>query len=159
MTAINPQLREVLTCLAVIFPGEYEAALRDAQMLEQAAASAANPYGSYAGKHGEFTAASPAEVAEGVDDDRCRHCGEPIRPIMGSKTLYVHAQDGIRPCRWGKSPNTFAEPYILVPTGHLPQHTGTEPGCTYPGCTIHQPAPTAVADAAELAAHAPREAQ
>jgi hypothetical protein len=42
-----------------------------------------------------------------------------------------------------------------LPTGHLRQHNGRDPGCTYPGCREHQPALTVVADAAQLAAHAP----
>lgn len=61
------QMRDVLTQLALAFPAAFEAALRQAQILAQAAASSANPYGSYtAGKHGRFDAPSAGEAVRDI---------------------------------------------------------------------------------------------
>ena len=71
------------------------------------------PAGSYGStKHGEFTAASAAEVAEGVTSCsyRCGYTG--------------HGAD--------LADHEFtAHGYSL---GHLPQHKGGHPECTAPGC-------------------------
>lgn len=60
-------LRDLMFHLAVLFPAEYEAALKQVTVLEAAEADLANPCGTYTQPYvSPYTAKSAAEVAEGV---------------------------------------------------------------------------------------------
>jgi hypothetical protein len=91
------QMRDMLAYLAAAEPLAFETALKEAHLLAQAAASVANPYGSYVSP---YTAKSAAEVAEGLP--------------------HLHQHSGGRPeCTFpGCTHGTLITAPCLVPAAH-----------------------------------------